>query len=353
MSEDPNQPTPPAPEELSTADSSGTTSVIDGKSDEQTTPPVAGNNAPKSPIRPRGASYRPSHKATFVGIGIVLMILTINAVVIAFLSSGQGNSAAQANRKDVTLSTTTLNSLGVSRNSVGSQGTELTIGPDTQFNGQVVVGGDADIQGKLKLKGTFIAPDASFVSLKAGKAAFSKVNINGDATASSLVLRKDMTIAGTSRVQGPAVFSGLMTVNNSLNVAGNLSVGGVLSTRNFQANSLTSTSTLTIGGHIITRGPGPSIGKGGGVSGVATVSGSGNDTAGTIAITLGVGASAHGSLASVGFTNAYNGTPRIIVSPFDGSLGSFYVEKSNTGFTVYTNSTLSTGSYGFDYFVVQ
>ena len=352
MSDDPNQSTPPAPEELSTADSSGATSAIDGKSDEQPLPTVGANGTPKSSLRPRNATYRPSHKATFVGIGVVLIILTINAVVIAFLSSGQGNSGAEANRKDVTLSSTTLNSLGVSRNSVGSQGTELTIGPDTQFNGQVVVAGDADIQGKLKLKGTFSAPDASFVSLKAGKAAFSKVNINGDATASSLVLRKNMTIAGASRLQGPAVFTSLVTVNNSLNVAGNLSVGGVLSTRNFQANSLTSTSTLTIGGHIITRGHVPSIGKGGGVSGVATVSGSGNDTAGTIDITLGVGASAHGSLASVGFTNTYNGTPRILISPFDGSLGSFYVVKSSTGFTVYTNSTLGTGSYGFDYFVV-
>ncbi len=352
MSEDPNQPTPPAPEELSTADSSGTTSVIDGKSDESVAS-VGASSAPKSPLRPRNATYRPSHKATFIGIGIVLMILTINAAVIAFLSSGQGNSAAQANRKDVTLSSTTLNGLGVSRNSVGSQGTELTIGPDTQFNGKVVVVGDTDIQGELKLKGTFSAPEASFVKLKAGDASFTKANINGDATASSLVLRKDMTIAGTSRVQGPAIYSGLVTVNNSLNVAGNLSVGGVLSTRNFQANSLVSTSTLTIGGHIITRGSVPSISKGGGVSGVATVSGSGNDAAGTVAITLGVGASASGTLASVSFNNAYSGTPRVIVSPFDGSLGSFYVEKSSTGFSVRTNSTLGTGSYGFDYFVVQ
>ncbi len=353
MSDDPNQAAPPQPEELQAkaeateapADADVPTAVGAQSAD-------AGKDA-KAPARPRTATYRPSHKATFVGIGVVVAILAVNAGAITYFINSQNSANEVVNREDVTLSSETLGGLGVSRNPVGVKGTQLTIGPDTQFNGEVVVGGDVKIQGGLKLSKSFSAPEGSFTSLKAGKAALTSLNVNGDATVSNLITRKDITVAGTARIQGATTITGLTTITNSLNVSGNLAIGGVLSARSFQANTLTSSATLKIGGHIITGGPGPGISKGGGVSGVATVNGSGNDASGTVNITLGVGASASGVLASVGFTNAYNGAPRVLITPFNGSLGSFYVTRSSTGFTVHTNSTLGTGSYGFDYFVVQ
>ncbi len=356
MSDDPNQATPPQPEELQ-AQTGATETPADADVPKAVGATSASGDAAKdgdkSPLRPRSATYRPSHKATFVGIGVVVGILAINAGAITYFINTQDSANQAVNREDVTLSAETLGGLGVSRNPVGTKGTQLTIGPDTQFNGEVVVGGDVRVQGGLKLSKSFTAPEGSFTTLKAGKASLSSLNVNGDATVNNLISRKDLTIAGSSRLQGPVTITALTSITNNLNVSGNLAIGGVLSAKNFQANTLTSTATLKIGGHIITGGSGPGISKGGGVSGVATVNGNGNDASGTVNITLGVGASASGTLASVEFSNAYSGTPRVLVTPFNGGLGNFYVTRNTTGFTVHTTSTLGAGSYGFDYFVVQ
>lgn len=349
MSDDPNQSNLPQAEQLQPKQET----VEAAAENSQTTAATNEPAKPASPLRSRTASYRPSHKATFVGIGVVVGILALNAGVIAYFMNAQNAADATVNRKDVTLSSSTLNSLGVSRNPVGVKGTQLTIGPDTQFNGEVTIGGNVRIQGNLQLKNAFTAPEGSFTSLKAGKTALGQLNVNGDATVTNLVMRKNLTVAGSTRLQGTTTITGLTSLTNSLNVSGNVAVGGSLSVRNFQANTLTSSATLKIGGHIVTRGQVPSFTKNGGISGVATISGSGNDAAGTVNITLGVGASAHGSLVTVDFVNGYDGAPRVLITPFNDSLGSFYVTRSSGGFTVFTNSTLNAGSYGFDYFVVQ
>ncbi|MBP9667269.1 hypothetical protein KBD87_00475 [Candidatus Saccharibacteria bacterium] len=347
MSDDPNQAMPPQPEELQAKAESVETSA-------DAPDASADSVAPKVPPRPRVATYRPNHRATFIGIGIVVLILGINAVAINFLMNSQNEPDKATNRKDVTLSTKTLDSLGVSRNPVGLQGTQLTIGPDTQFNGKLDVGGDVTVLGSLKLKKAFSAPEGSFATLKAGKVAFSSVNINGDASVSNLIARKNVTIAGTTRLQGPVTITQLTSIANSMNVSGNLAVGGVLSVRGFQANSLTSTSTITIGGHIITRGARPDFSPGTALGYAGTASLSGNDAAGTITISVGSGGGAgNGLLGSVTFASAYPSTPHVLVSPFNKSPGDFYVVRSTTGFSVYTSSTLSYGSYGFDYFVTQ
>lgn len=349
MSDDPNQSNAPQPEQLQAKQDTLDQSAADAAAPADGLKP----SKPATPLRSKSATYKPSHKATFVGIGVVVGILAVNAGAIAYFINTQDSANQVVNREDVTLSAETLGGLGVSRNPVGTKGTQLTIGPDTQFNGEVVVGGDVGIQGNLKLNKSFTAPEGSFTNLKAGKTALNSLNVNGDATVSNLIARRNMTIAGTTRLQGPTTITALTSITNSLNVSGNLAVGGVLSARAFQANTLTASATLKVGGHIITGGSTPDFAKGGGVSGVATVNGGGNDAAGTVNITLGVGASANGTLATVDFVNPYASAPRVIVSPINGSLGSFYVIRSSTGFSVHTNSTLGTGSYGFDYFVVQ
>lgn len=300
----------------------------------------------------RHGTYRPSHKATFIGLAVVVAILAVNAGVIAFVLRGQGEGGESVNRETVTLSTETLDKLGVSRNPVGNAGTELTVGPNAKFNGTVTVGSDVSIAGQLSLNSRFSANDASLTNLQAGNTSLAQLNVNGDGTLSNLNLRNDLTVVGATRIQGPMTLSQLLTVNNSVNISGNLAVGGTLSARGFQASSLVSDTTLTIGGHIISRGAAPGVSPGGALGSNGTVSISGSDAAGTIGVNFGTGGG-NGILATVTFRQPYGSTPRVVVTGVGQGMGSLYVFRSSTGFSVGVQGSVAPGGYAVDYIVMQ
>ncbi|MDB5167074.1 MAG: hypothetical protein JWN26_219 [Candidatus Saccharibacteria bacterium] len=291
-------------------------------------------------------TYRPSHKATFIGLAVVVAILAINAVIIAFVVQGQATANAQSSQSDVTISPAVLDTLGVSRNSVGDLGTQLVVSPNAKFNGTVTIGSDVSIGGALKLNGTLSVSNAALTTLQAGNTSLSKLDVNGDVNASNLTLRQNLAIAGTSTLQGA------VTAGQSMTVAGNLTVGGALSVRLFQASSLTSETTLTIGGHVITKGLAPGLVAGGALGSNGTASISGNDASGTVAANVGVGA-VSGILASVSFNTQYSSTPHIVISPVGRSPGDFYINRTSTGFSIVVTSGLAPGGYAFDYIVEQ
>jgi cytoskeletal protein CcmA (bactofilin family) len=297
-------------------------------------------------------TYRPSHKATFIGVTVVAAILLINALVIVFVMRGQEKVNAEVGQDEVTLTPAVLDTLGVSRTPVGDLGTELIVGPNSRFNGKVTVGSDVTIGGQLQLNSKFSASEASLTKLEAGDTSLQQLNVNGDSTISTLNLRRDLTVVGTTRLQGPVTVSQLLTVNNSMSVAGNLAVGGVLSARGFQASSLTSDTTLTIGGHIITRGSPPRVSAGGALGSNGTVSISGSDVAGTIAVNMGVGGG-NGIVANVTFQRQYSSTPRVVASGGGRGMGGVYVIRNSGGFSIGIDNSVSPGGYTVDYIVMQ
>jgi hypothetical protein len=312
---------------------------------------VTSSEAKTRPRLHRGA-YRPSHKATFIGLSVVVAILAINVGVVMFVMKGQSKSSASVSQGEVTLSPAVLDTLGVSHSPVGSSGTELVVSPNSRFNGTLTVGSDVSIGGQLKLNSKFSASDANLAKLQAGDTQLDKVNINGDATVSNLNLRKDLTVLGLTRLQGPVTLSQLLTVNNNVNITGSLAVGGTLSARSFQASSLVSDTTLTIGGHVITRGSAPSVGPGSALGNNGTISISGNDAAGTVAANIGTGASS-GIIAYVTFRQSYSATPHVVVTGVGSGNGSVYVNRSASGFSIGVSNSLSPGGYAFDYIVMQ
>jgi hypothetical protein len=309
------------------------------------------SNTPTPKHSLKRTTYRPSHKATFIGLAVVAVILAINGAVVAWLVNAQQVAGAKQATESVTLSSSTLNGLGVSRNPVGNLGTELTIGPSTTFNGDVTMGSNLSIGGKLQLKGAFSASSANFTTLQAGETALQQLNVNGDTTTTNLNLRGNLSVVGNTILQGPVTLAQLLTINNSLNVAGNVAVGGTLSARNFQANSLTSGSTLTVGGHIITNGSAPAVGRGTAVGSNGTVSISGNDASGTVAVNAGVGAGG-GLLAQISFKNQYGNIPHVVITSV-GQHVDAYVTRSIGGFNIYAASAMGPGGYAFDYIVMQ
>lgn len=316
---------------------------------EESTPAEGVKNSPqKNPVptkRLRRGSYRPSHRATFIGLAVVIAILAINGGIIFWVMRSHDSASAQGNREEVTLSSESLDKLGVSRNSVGDLGTELVVGPNSRFGGNVTIAGNTSVGGELKLNSKFTASEASLAKLQAGDTAVNKLDVNGDITAQSVNVSRDLAVMGTTRLQGAVTVNQILTVNNSVNIAGNLAIGGSLSVRNFQV------STLTVAGHLISTGAAPRVSGGGALGSSGTVSISGNDTAGTIGVNIGVGGSA-GCLASVSFRQPFTVTPRVVVT---GSMPAniYLAGRTASGFTVCTASSLSPGGYFIDYIVVQ
>lgn len=302
--------------------------------------------------KPRHITYRPSHKATFIGLAVVGVILAVNAAILGFVMKSQVNAEDARRQGEVTLSTATLDKLGVSRNTVGDVGTELVVNPNSQFNGDVTIAKNVQVSGQLKLNSKFVAGEASLTKLQAGDTAVNKLNINGDATATNLNLRKDLVVAGTTRLQGQVTVSQLMTINNNLNVTGSLAVGGTLSTRNLQVSSFVVDTTLTIGGHVITRGSAPAVGPGPSLGSNGTVSISGNDAAGTVAVNIGAGGGG-GILAHVAFRQQYGSTPHVVVTQVGQGGSGVFISRSVGGFSIGVNGSLAPGGYAFDYIVMQ
>lgn len=334
---DTQQGTTPQPEELQPASA--------GQKTPSSAPEV------KTGVKSRRIAYRPSKKATVLGLGAVIIILVAVSAGLFFLLRSQGGLQSALFGDQVTISSDALESLGVSKNQVSTQGAELVVGPNARFNGKVKLGGDVSIAGQLQLNNALSASSANLATLQAGNVTLGQLNVSGESTVGTLNARNDINVVGTTRLQGPVNISQLLTVNNNLNVAGNIAVGGTLSVRTFQASSLTSDTTLTIGGHVITRGSAPSVGAGGAVGSSGTVSISGNDASGTVAVNTGTGAG-NGIVAQVTFRQAYATTPHVVVTPI-GIGVRFYVNRSSSGFTIGVSDALPPGGFAFDYIVMQ
>lgn len=295
----------------------------------------------------RHTTYRPSHKATFIGLAVVVTILSINAAVIAFFIRNQDKSDSKTSSKEVTISSDVLGKLGVSRNPISNSGTELTVGPDANFKGTVTIASNVSVGGQLNLNGKLSASSMSLTSLQAGTTAFDSLNVNGNSTMTNVNVRKDLTVDGSTKLQGTVNIGQLLTVYNSVNVLGNLSIGGTLSMGNFQTN------ILTVGGKIVTRGSSPSVSKGSGLDSIDTVSISGNDISGTVAVNTGAGAARSGIVANITFVNGYPTTPHVVVTAIGAGVNGVYVNRSSTGFSIGVISISAAAGHAFDYMVMQ
>lgn len=323
----------PAPEELKPQDETAASSL-------EQRPNVVTQAAKR-----RRAAYKPGHKATFVGLAVVALILLVNAGVLWFILRGQ-EEAQKKEQESVTLSADNLSKLGVSRNAVDPNGILLTINPDAKFGGEVTIAGDTSIGGKLDLNGDFSATSASFADLQGGDTAVDSLNVNGDATISNLDLREKLTVQGDVDLQGRLTANSLVTINNNLNISGNLSVGGAVSYDTLDIKDIRLT------GHFRTSGNNPSVSAGPAAGGSGTASGNGNDVSGTINVGVGVGSSA-GVLASLTFKSEYSSTPQVVVTAVGRSAGAFYITRTTTGFSIYAASALGFGGYSFDYIVFE
>jgi len=317
--------------------------TADGTSSSSSLPPA---NAEKKLKVPGKHSFRPSHRATLIGLAAVVLIMAINAVVLGFVLRNQAKNEDIFNKGQVSINTDDLNKLGINRSIIGDSGVESNVAPDAKFKGTVAVAGDTTISGNLFLNGKFRGPNATISQLQAGKTVFNDLNVNGNGTITTLNLRKDLVVTGQSTFQGVVDMNNLLTVSNNVNIKGNISIGGSLNVNTFSVRN------LRVSGHLSSSGSSPFSGAGGGVGSNGTVSVSGNDTTGTISVNIGVGGG-NGTLVNIAFRTQYRSTPQVVFSPV-GEGGSFYVTNQTIGgFSIGHNGALSPGGYRFNYIVME
>ena len=191
-----------------------------------------------------------------------------------------------------------------------------------------------------------ISPDTLFKS---------SVEIQG-----SLKADKQLDVAGSVTIGGTTTLQGAVGINSNLAVHGALSVGGALSAASLNVGSLAVTTvnasgSLNFGGHLVPSGTTPSVAPSNGTSG-GTVTVSGNDTAGTITITIGNGPLVAGEMAILNFHTQFSTTPKVQLTPItsDASALNYYATRSASFFSIESSTTPTHGaSYVFDYLVTQ
>lgn len=296
--------------------------------------------------------YRPSHRATFISLGVIIVILAINATVIGFLISNQSSKSSKSNVSSINLTPNVLSKLGVNSSQIGNANEQLIVDPNAQFNSSLAVAGSVKIGGQLHLNSTFTATNANLTQLQAGNTALSSLNVNGNSTVTDLSARNNLSVQGTADFQGNVNVGQLLTIDQSAAVANNLSVGNVLTANTIDTSKLIISGPFSLGDHIVTVGSTPTIHSGNALGSNGTVSISGDDAAGIVNINTGTNATS-GTLFYLTFNSSYSTTPVIVITPV-GVGGSFYVTNpSSNGFNVMVGNNLPVGNYSIDYIVEQ
>lgn len=173
------------------------------------------------------------------------------------------------------------------------------------------------------------------------------LTVSGD-TAFNKISATNLQVSGATTIQGT------LSVQNNLGVSGNLSVGGTITTPRLNVESLSISNDLQLTRHIDAGGATPSGSSGNALGSGGTSSVSGTDTAGTVSINTG-GSPGAGCFITVNFTQKF-GSPHISVTPIgSGAAGlNYYVTRSTSNFSICTTNSPPAGqSFAFDYIVID
>jgi cytoskeletal protein CcmA (bactofilin family) len=175
------------------------------------------------------------------------------------------------------------------------------------------------------------------------------ITVSGESNFDQLNVNKSLTIGGDASVQGQ------LNVKKNIAVSGTGTFGGAFTAPQISTSSLQLLGDLTLTRHIVAGGANPGRGIGGAVGAGGTSSVSGSDTAGTVNINTGSSPSA-GCFITVNFVTRYTATPRVLVTPVGSDAGSvqMYVNRNSSSFSICSaNIPPANTSFGYDYFVLN
>lgn len=260
---------------------------------------------------------------------ILVLVVAIGSVVSLTLKSRQDAFKIVTTQE---LTQDELKQLANTDVTVGEPKQILTIQANAVFAGSALIRGDLEVAGTLKLGG-----DLSLTNLSVTGAAQLE-----DATANNLTVGSNLNVQGT------------LQLNGGISVAGQSNFNGGIVASSVITGALQLNGDLNLTNHIIAGGTIPNIERGPATGGGGTVSLSGSDTSGSIAVNTGSGPPA-GCFATVTFSKAFNNIPHVVVTPIGAASAGldYYLTRTTTGFLICsTNSAPAGQSFGFDYIVM-
>ncbi|MBA3757477.1 polymer-forming cytoskeletal protein [Candidatus Saccharibacteria bacterium] len=315
-----------------------TSSVIEPTSTSGNFPAQKESELSDAAVGADTAPHRPSRVRRFLSFSnlyLVIFLLLVGLVAAGvFVSTRLDKTADSDDTKPQSLTDKQLSELKGSTTVIGDSDQILDIQSDAVFEGQVLMRNNLDVAGTVKVGGPL---SLSAVTV-GGSSNFGNVQVNGT-----------LSVAGNTTLQGP------VTLQRSLAVVGSASFSGTVSTSQLNVSNLQLTGDLVINRHIALGGPAPGRTNGSALGGGGTASVGGTDTAGTVTINTGSSPPA-GCFVTVNFTNKFNTTPHVIISPSNSNSAglNYHVNRSTTNFSVcVTNVPTASTSYSFDYIVID
>lgn len=299
------------------------------------------DSSPASDLQPGGGSgvsgKKPSAFKRFLQRFNVYLLIFVFLLVVggAFAAITYLNGKKVAPIPTLTtqeLTQETLDQLAKGDATVGNATSVLNVQSNAVFAGQVLVGGDLNVAGTLKLGKPLSVPDITV----SGTSNLAGVQVN------TLQVAQDTTMQGS------------LVLQKNLNVGGSADINGSLRTNSLTTTNLTlsGTGAFQLNGHIIAGGntPGRTYGSAIGSGGTASISGS--DTAGIVNINTG-GNGGNGCLVTINFTSKYNVPPYIALTPAsaDAAQIQYYIQRTTTNFQVCAIGTVSGRVLSFTYIV--
>lgn len=164
----------------------------------------------------------------------------------------------------------------------------------------------------------------------------------------------DQVQINSLQIAGDTTVQGLLNVQRNATINGSLTVGGALSASSINIQNIQINGDIVLNRHIDAGGGTPSRSNGSALGNGGTSSVSGTDTAGTVNINIG-GSPSAGCFATINFSQRFN-SPHVVITPI-GSAGAsidYYVNRSSSNFSICTASPAGAGSsFAFDYIVID
>ncbi len=271
-----------------------------------------------------------THLNIYFLLFIFIFVLALGVVFISFQKGKKADAPTTITTQPLTKEA--LAQLQGSDAKVGDPKQTLTIESNAIFSGKVLIRDSLDVAGAIKVGGALSLPGISV----SGTSTFDQI------TANSLSVAGNMTIQGQVNVKG-------------INSTGGATFGGPLSAPVLNVQSLILAGDLQLIRHIDAGGGTPGKSDGGALGNGGTSSVSGTDTAGTVTINIG-GSPGAGCFVTVNFTNRFNGTPHIALSPVGSAAGglNYYINRSSSNFSICSTNPAPAGqSFSFDYVAID
>lgn len=264
---------------------------------------------------------------------LFVLVIVIASVVVAVLyfkdRSTKVVTPGTINQQN--LPADTLQELASNGVQVGDPKQVLNVQSNSVFAGAVLVKGELQVAGGLKIgSGSLLIPE---------------VNVGGSAVINQLQAQT-LGVAGQSQINELAVL-------RNINVNGSGTFNGGVTTPVLNVGKLQLNGDLAINRHIVAGGATPNRSNGNALGGGGTSSLNGSDTAGSISINTG-SAPAAGCFLTLTFTSSFTASPHIVVTPVGSAAAGldYYINRSATNFSVCTTSPAPANSaFGFDYHV--